>query len=535
MNYKEFFTTDNKSGWKCVENKLMLNYPELCKSILEFTDTDELRDLSFKAKVYHFINNLEYVPRCKECDKQIKFGRSITEGYNTYCSLQCSGKSEERKQSSINTFMSKYGVPYCNSEESIEKRNETNLVKYGCENPFGNQDIKNKICETKLRIYGFTSATKNDEIKEKIKNSTIKSIGVPTALILESSKLNSKLYSNKKFREKYYFLNIISSNKSIVTIKCDVCNNPYDIHTGNLHHRVNMNVNPCTICNPISTSSISEGNLRSFVESFGLTIDSNNRMLMGNKQELDIYIKEKNIAIEYNGLFWHSDYKVPDNYHLTKTELCENKGVKLIHIFEDEWIIKQNIVKSNIKNILGLIDYNVSHRYCEIKDVNNEDKDIFLNENNIFGTIDSDINLGLYYDNYLISLMVFNKNNDNYELLRFSNKLNTNVTGGEYKLFDYFIDTYNPEKIISYNDRRWPMDDFYNDLEFKFKRNTKINFYYIVKTPKYYIRESKNKYSKSILVKEGFDKNKTEREIMFERKIYRIYDCGNKIYEWSRD
>jgi hypothetical protein len=115
----------------------------------------------------------------------------------------------------------------------------------------------------------------------------------------------------------------------------------------------------------------------------------------------------------------------------------------------------------------------------------------------------------------------------NYELLRFSNKLNTIVIGGADKLFKHFIKTYKPKEIFSYADRRWSQGQLYENLKFKFIHNSKPSYFYILNKK----REFRFKYRKDILVKQGFDKNKTEHQIMLDRKIYRIYDCGTIKYK----
>lgn len=45
--------------------------------------------------------------------------------------------------------------------------------------------------------------------------------------------------------------------------------------------------------------------------------------------ELDFYIPSENIAIEFNGIYWHSEItgQKNKNYHLNKTELCEKQGI----------------------------------------------------------------------------------------------------------------------------------------------------------------------------------------------------------------
>ena len=281
----------------------------------------------------------------------------------------------------------------------------------------------------------------------------------------------------------------------------------------------------------------SEDNIKEFIKSLNLDFELNNRTILNGK-ELDIYIPSKNIAIEYNGLYWHSELYKSNDYHLNKTEECEKFGIQLIHIFEDEWLHKQDIVKSRLKNILGLTENRIYARKTEIKLVSSKDSKIFLDNNHIQGNVNSSIKLGLYYNNELVSLMTFGNLRKNlnskseegkYELFRFCNKLNTTVIGGANKLLKYFIGIYNPKEIISYADRRWSTGNLYEKLGFSFIHNSEPNYFYILNNK----REYRFKYRKDVLVKNGFDKDKTEKEIMLERGIYRIYDSGNKKYVLS--
>jgi hypothetical protein len=298
-----------------------------------------------------------------------------------------------------------------------------------------------------------------------------------------------------------------------------------------LSHLIGYNCKKCSN----NGYSNQEKEIAEYIKSLGIKIEENNISILNGK-ELDIYIPSHNLAIEYNGLYWHSEQFIDDNYHLNKTELCESKGIKLIHIFEDEWLYKQDIVKSRIKNILGISDNKIYARKCEIKSINYSESSKFLNKNHIQKTSKSKINIGLYYNNELVSLITFgsvrkimgNKSiTDKYELLRFCNKLDTNVIGGASKLLNYFIKNYNPKEIISYADRRWSNGNLYEKLGFEFVHNSKPNYWYINDN----VREYRFKYRKSELVKDGFDSKKTEKEIMFDRGVLRIYDCGNKKYK----
>ena len=277
-----------------------------------------------------------------------------------------------------------------------------------------------------------------------------------------------------------------------------------------------------------------EGELKEFIKSLGVVVSGNTKNII-KPHELDVYIPSHNLAIEFDGLYWHSELYRDKNYHLNKTLQCEKQGIRLIHIFEDEWLNKQDIVKSRLKNILGLTKDKLYARKCEIKEISSQESRVFLDTNHLQGNVNSSIRLGLFYDNELVSLMTFGSLrksmgqkplDGSYELLRFCNKLDTSVIGGADRLLKYFIKTYQPKEIISYADRRWSQGGLYNKLGFEFIHDSEPNYFYIIgKT-----REHRFKYRKDVLIKEGFDKNNTERQIMLDREIHRIYDCGTKKY-----
>ena len=256
-------------------------------------------------------------------------------------------------------------------------------------------------------------------------------------------------------------------------------------------------------------------------------------------KELDIYLPQLNIAFEFNGLWWHNELNKTENFHLEKTELCHNKNVQLFHIWEDDWLYKKEIVKSMILNRLGKIQNKIYARKCEIKQIKNPKliRD-FLNNNHIQGYTTSKINIGLYYNNDLVSLMTFGKKrivmshknvNNEWELNRFCNKVNTNIIGGASKLFKYFIENYNPIEIITYANRSYSIGKLYYKLGFEYIHKTKPNYYYVVDK----IRKHRFSFRKNFLIRKGFDPKKTEHEIMLERKIYRIYDSGQLKFIWK--
>jgi hypothetical protein len=337
--------------------------------------------------------------------------------------------------------------------------------------------------------------------------------------INESKKLNNDIYD-------YSLVEYINATEKVKII----CSEHGEFEQTPNNHLSKKNKCPkCALKYNLSQESVD-----TFLKTLNIETELNNRVILNGK-ELDIYIPSHKIAIEYNGLYWHSEEYISSNYHLIKTIECEKQGIQLIHLFEDEWLHKQDIVKSRLMNLLGLTSDKIYGRKTEVKEVSSKDSKEFLITNHIQGSVNSKIKLGLYHDNELVSLMTFGglrKSmgvvgiDNQYELLRFCNKLNTSVIGGADKLLKHFVKIYNPIEIISYADRRWSQGGLYEKLGFTFTHDSKPNYWYVIGSN----REYRFKYRKDVLVREGYDQSKTEHQIMLDRGINRIYDCGNKKY-----
>lgn len=324
--------------------------------------------------------------------------------------------------------------------------------------------------------------------------------------------------------------NYIASDKKI-DVKCNECGRTFSIEANSFLQGHGC---PYHNCN----SSTKEKEIVEFIKSiYNCEIYNNDRKLLDGK-EIDIFIPSMKMAFEFDGVFWHNENNKPNDYHLWKTLECEKHGVRLIHIFEDEWIYKKDIWKSMISNLLGVTKNKIYARKCIVKEVETKECTDFLIKNHIQGWCPSQIKLGLYYNNELVSIMTFGKSRHfigngkmEYELLRFCNKLNTNVVGGASKLFKHFVNTYNPNSVLSYCDRRWSKGNLYNNLGFTFSHFSKPNYYYVIGN----VRKNRFNYRKSILVKKyGCHQDMSESEFCKRQKWYRIYDCGTAVYEWFK-
>jgi hypothetical protein len=271
-----------------------------------------------------------------------------------------------------------------------------------------------------------------------------------------------------------------------------------------------------------------------FVKSIiDLDVESNVRGVIGTR-ELDIFIPDKNLAIEYNGTYWHSEISggKSKNYHNSKTIEALKNNINLIHIFDYEWKFKKEIIKSIIISLLGK-SARIYARNCILKEVPLNEEKLFLEINHLQGYSSSSICYGLYHNNELVSIMSFSKPRYNkkykWELLRFANKLGTNVVGGASKLFSHFKKLNKGSSVISYSHRDKFTGDIYKKLGFNFSHSTAPAPYY---TNDYINVENRIRYQKHKLSKifKNFDPNLSEWINMKNNGYDRIWDCGNDVW-----
>lgn len=270
--------------------------------------------------------------------------------------------------------------------------------------------------------------------------------------------------------------------------------------------------------------------------------DNIENKILGDKKlispyELDIYLPDKKLAIEYNGNYWHSEAQKDSNYHRTKTFACAQKNVQLIHIFEYEWsdLDKQK----KIKNMLIDKVYGTNKIYAKdtkIIEIDSISCKEFLTKYHIQSFVYADINIGCFYNNELIGVATFGTprfgDTAEYELIRLCFKNGITVVGGSSKLFSYFVNTYKPQSVITYVNIGKFTGNTYPKLGFKFQKFTKPGYVWFNCNTK----DLKSRYStqKSKLVKDGLGTNdETEDTIMKRLGYIKIFDSGNLVLLWE--
>jgi hypothetical protein len=521
------------------------HFPEIYTFIYEKTkkldkfivEDNKNKQISIFERLYCLEHNLDDRPKCKKCNHEYVNGfDKVKNEYRKWCSPKCQASDI----SCINKVKQTKLKLYCdeNFNGKIQAK-QTRFKKYG---QYHDHDFSEKVKKTKLKHFG----NENFVNIEKCKQTRLEKYGDEKYNNVEKNKITRKTHTYESILKNKYVEILMSLDDFILTDKhtiyqwkCKKCGNVF-------FSSINYNLKKefgsellarCINCFPykhISYSNI-EIEISNFIKTFYKESIIRNTFNIIKPQELDIYIPEKKFAIEFDGLYWHSEEEKPDkNYHLNKTLACEKQGIQLIHIFENEWLTKQDIVKSRLKNLLGIYDKTIYARKCQIKEVESNIIKEFQNENHIQGSVNSKVNLGLYYQDELISLITFGKcrfdKKHEWELLRFCNKLGYHIPGAASKLLKHFEINYQPKSLVSYADRRWSQGKVYEKLGFKFSHASTPNYWYW-RNPE--LLESRIKYQKHKLksLLENFDESKTEVENMIENGYHRIFDCGNLVYE----
>lgn len=512
-------------------------------------------------RVYCIQNNITSIPSCKACGKPTKYTKSRRQ-FSPFCSIKCSanfGKTISKRKA---TLKQNYGVESpLRNKELLTKAKRTTKRRYGVENVSQSKEVKSKKKQTCLSNFGVEHPMQSQKVRSKSKDTLLKRYGVSSPMhipeikqkVIESSKntflskfgVDNYSYVNIDYKI-YKFLKNKEKLKKWLTIQ---------------HHKLKrshkqiaklLNVSPSVIdgyCSSLNIhtkyyNNISTGQEEIFQYLKSITdseVIINYREIPG-VSEVDIYLPKYQLAIEYNGLYWHSEglnSPIDKNKHLNKTIKCLENNIELFHIFENEWENKstQLIWKSKLNYYLGNSIKTIYARKTYIKEVEHLECKKFLNENHLQGSVNSSVRLGLYQDNTLISVMTFGKNRygknleNTYELLRFASLKNTRIIGGASKLLKNFIKLYKPKLIKTYADRRYSQGKLYKALGFTHTHSSKPSYFYWDKKGSLHL-ESRLKYQKHLLKNklDNFDPKLSEVANMFNNGYRRIWDCGTESF-----
>lgn len=494
--------------------------------------------------------------RCKACGKILRLDNARE--HKEYCSVKCSTNSNEIKEKTRRTMQERYGCDApAQCREIWDRQRATMKERYGAEYTLSSKVLVEKQTRTVLEKYGVDRIGKSKEVHDRIRNTLMEKYGVDHYAKTDEFREQSSILNRKRGyalleRWKDYVVPLFSEEEFVGMFKrsrehieyrwkCVQCGNEFTAvaYRSGFHNELGSGYMPrCPHCHHADGGiSTSEKEVLEYVKSIydGEIIENSKHIING--LELDMYIPDKKTAIEFDGLYWHSEEKGKGvSYHVGKTELCERNGIRLVHIFEDDWLYRNEIVKDRIASILGLVSNRIYARKCEVREIDGSLANSFLNENHLQGGDNSTIRYGLFYNERLVEVMTFGKprfnGNYDYELIRNASAIGVNVIGGFSKLLAYFVNRHHGSTIISYADRRYSNGNVYDKNGFSFVKYTSPNYWWCKNKHKY-SRYQCQKGRLAVILGDKFDESLSENDNMLLAGFDKIYDCGNIVYVYG--
>ena len=399
--------------------------------------------------------------------------------------------------------------------ELANKREETCLKKYGSTNAFSSDIIKERIRKTNLSKYGSASPMKNPEIRAKASNALKETL--------------AKKYGHENrvrlIKNRYGELGRKLTPTEMETLWGVSQSNAYKfMREYGLENYVTLGKHRL------------EQEISRFLDENRIEYERNNRSLItnekGNKAELDFYIPEYNLAIEANDVWTHNSSfnayggKPKDKkYHLQKSQECEKKGIRLIHIWDYEWhnLRQKEILKSII---LGACNQakTIYARKCTIEIRESKTMREFFDKNNLAGFRGGKFAVCLVYEGeivmaYMMGHAFFGKGKYEWEVIRGATKLGYRVIGGASRIWKYFIKTYNPSSIVYYVDYNYFNGNSVEKLGAKFVKSQ-------IGCKNYFVNQGR------VRNRQPF-KNSEIKELIKKHRVYTIWTAGTKVYVWE--
>lgn len=571
-----FLMTETSNGLFKKEPVFSKCFPELYKDIMS---AEICTNKSFSERLFIYFNP-HATGLCKVCGRPTKF-RNFKSGYPIYCSSKCSNSDPDKKEtcrqtvinrygvenvskSSVvkdricNTFKEKYGVEWVGQSKEVQaKQKATCIEKYGVPTPFQMDDFQEKSIQTCRKKYGTDYATQSQEVRSKITASYIDKTGFTNpsynpGVIDKRRETNFKNFDGKWFTQTDEMIqsnhelflnrhkNIIGETDSTYIVscednKCTLCESKtFEIDKNVFVQRSSQSAVICPIKLPLmGNASLAETELLDYIKSiYDGEIETGDRSII-SPLELDIVIPDKHIAIEFNGVFWHSDFnpRMCKTYHRDKSLKCRDKGYQLLHIWEDDWYNRKDIIKDYIKSKLGLCSKRIYARKCHVREIDVHTARLFVDSNHIQGYSNATYKIGLFYDDVLVSVMLVGKLRDmmgskpkegHYEIYRVVSREDTEVVGGFSKMLKYFERTYNPECIITYGDLCYTLGNVYLKCGFTDEGLSSPCYSWQINGVRYH----RSNFMKCKLEECRKDPSLTEDQAMRSRHAYKIWDAG---------
>lgn len=505
---------------------------------------------------------------CRFCGEpsRVRKGQFVKRG--SACHKECRFKEQSIagspfvdpnvREKAAKTNKKKYGTEFASQNKEIAKKISstrktpeskaksvaTNLERYGVENVFQAEEIKERIKERNIQKYGTPSAMQNEEIKNKAQNTLKERYGVENMAWIPGVQEARQQTFNETIKEdilgNYVLINFLRSeafwdelakSNNLVEL-CERFNLPYQSVASTLSRDEFKERFQTTYSYPKHQK---QNEISDIIRSWGLEVECSSRSVI-SPSELDIYIPSKKVAIELNGSYWHSEAILEPikarNKHRDKLEKCRSKGIRLLNIFERTWDDRSEQILGFMKSVLGVNDRRIFARKCSLSETF---ESAFVDKNHIQGFSGKTIKFfNLVIDGEVVGSMTAARHHRQglegnpvvLNRLCFANSVS--VVGGASKLFKAFCDWAKKDgydRVISFSDNCWTEGGIYKELNFTLDREYPPDYFYWDRNRKNYVSKQTQR-KKTTNCPEGM----TERDWAMQRGLYRIWDCGKKVW-----
>ena len=504
--------------------------PESVKAEL-IASTPNCKTESLAERAFWLQTGLTAYPNCARCGSPLSSANwypSTTKariakgepqkGYRKFCGKTCAMNDEQKHTRTRQTSIDRYGVQHPLMSEYVQaKRKITNLERYGAANPMAWSSVRFK--DTIEALHGVTAVRHITGVSEKI--AATKKIQTRELLEVRAAELQ-KLFDVEL--------------QSELPITLDRL---YDVelrwkHTCGRIYESNITSRGLRFCPRCSNgSSRAERTIGDWLESNGVTVK---RRDTSYGFEMDLFLPELKIGIEYDGTYWHSARFVSKEKSMQKLETAEALGIQLITIQEHLWLLAPDKIKARLSSVLNLNPARVMARKCSLYELSKNESNAFFDSSHLQGAARAAVTLGLLYGGEVVAAMSFGrprfaKASADWELIRFAVKPGVSVPGGASKILKAFRKTY-PGSIISYADRCWSTGGLYKTLGFTFLRNSDPSYFWVSGNhifSRYQTQKGKLKKLLGDLNLE-FEPSLSEDENMRAAKFLKVYDRGNSVW-----
>lgn len=549
---KELFDSyKNSNNWKSLLVKIRYN-KELEEWIKKETSfLDSIEDVTISERIYYLKNDLKEIQLCPYCNKKPLRLKKLDKGFYKTC-----GDDNCKKQGMSNGAKSPR-----NWEDISKKAKETYAKNHnGYTHNMKDPEFLEKFKENfKKKHNGVSCGVMTDLAKENRKKvaeekygsiremlvyGTVKKYGSLSACAKSTSKERAEktknLYYDRMLEKiKNFDFSLISDENGKLTLKCNKCGLEFNTSRYTLIYNYRHNKRFCPKCD-YKNNTFRSNFEKSVADIVNSLYDEDiwyNRYIGGI--ECDIIIPKLKIAIECNGVYWHSEEFKNRNFHYEKKKRVESEGYSLIQIWDDQWnnLEKREIIISRLKNKLG-INQKIYARKCIVKEISGSDCRKFLNEHHLQGWCPAKYHYGLFYNNELVQVMSISRSRkmlsgekNSWELIRLCTKKNLNIIGGFSKLISYIKKLNIFSELYSYVDNDWSSlkNNGYQKVGFEFVSDCGVDYWWNING----FRENRMRFTKHKLVEDGYDPNMSEIEIMHSLGHYRVFGSGNILYKIS--